>query len=119
MADAASLLRDARQRHHLDQRTLAHRAGTSQTQISRIERGVVSPSVSTLERLLAALGERLELVAVSALDPSAQRAFPDHAAERRNEYASTTPAERVAVAINLSRTATRIADAAAARTTST
>jgi hypothetical protein len=35
--------------------------------------------------------------------------FPDHTSERRAEYARTTPAERVAEAIELSRTATRLA----------
>jgi len=58
---AADLLREVRSRHALDQRTLARRARTSQTQISRIEREVVSPSVATLARLLTAMGERLEL----------------------------------------------------------
>jgi hypothetical protein len=38
--------------------------------------------------------------------------FPDHTAERRTELARTTPAQRVAEAIALSRTATRIAAAA-------
>lgn len=119
MADPARLLRDARRRHGIDQRSLALRAGTSQTQISRIERGVVSPSISTLERLLSTLGERLELVAVDALSPGSPTSPPDHAAERRLEYASATPAGRVAEAIALSRTATRIAAAAeAARATS-
>ena len=35
--------------------------------------------------------------------------FPDHTAERRSELARTTPGERVAEAIELSRTATRVA----------
>jgi hypothetical protein len=38
--------------------------------------------------------------------------FPDHTAERRAELAHTTPAQRVAEAIVLSRTATRVAAAA-------
>lgn len=38
--------------------------------------------------------------------------FPNHTAERRSEFARTTPAERVVEAIALSRTATRIAAAA-------
>lgn len=113
MRDAGTLLRDARRRHRIDQRTLARRAGTSQTQISRIERGVVSPSVATLERLLATLGERLELVAVAHVVRQPGE-FPDHAAERRREYASTAPADRVLEAISLSRTATRVAAAGAA-----
>jgi transcriptional regulator with XRE-family HTH domain len=45
------------------QAQLAARARTSQAAISRIERGLVSPSVSTLATLLDLLGEGLELTA--------------------------------------------------------
>lgn len=55
------LVRGTRQRHGLTQAQLALRAGTSQNAVSRIERGEVSPSFDTAERLLAAMGERLEL----------------------------------------------------------
>ena len=57
------LLRDARRRHGVTQEQLAARARTSQAAISRIERDVVSPSVSTLATLLDLLGEELELAA--------------------------------------------------------
>src|ERR671922_16061 len=68
--EAGALLRDARRRHGLDQRTLARRARTSQTQISRIERGEISPTVGMLNRLLEAMGERLELTAVNGPRPN-------------------------------------------------
>jgi transcriptional regulator with XRE-family HTH domain len=58
-----ALLRDARRRHGLTQAQLAARARTSQAAVSRIERGLVSPSVSTLATLLDLLGEELELTA--------------------------------------------------------
>lgn len=58
---AGELLRDARRRHGLTQRQLAIRARTSQAAISRIERGVVSPSVETLGDLLWMMNERLVL----------------------------------------------------------
>lgn len=58
---AADLIRDARRRNGVSQRSLARRARTTQRHVSRIERGEVSPSVETLERLLRAMGERLEL----------------------------------------------------------
>jgi transcriptional regulator with XRE-family HTH domain len=58
---AGELLRDARCRHGLTQRQLATRARTSQAAISRIERGVVSPTVDTLGELLWLMNERLEL----------------------------------------------------------
>ena len=53
----AELLKQTRRRHGVSQRTLALRAGTDQGAISRIERGQVSPSIETVERLLAAMGE--------------------------------------------------------------
>ncbi len=58
---AGELLRTVRRRHGLTQRQLADRARTSQAAISRIERGVVSPTVETLATLLDLMGEELEL----------------------------------------------------------
>lgn len=58
---AAELLREVRRRHGLTQRQLADRARTSQAAISRIERGLVSPSVATLTTLLGLMGEQLVL----------------------------------------------------------
>jgi transcriptional regulator with XRE-family HTH domain len=55
------LIRDARHRHRLSQRRLALRSGSSQAWISRVERGEVSPSVESLDRLLLVMGERLSL----------------------------------------------------------
>ena len=54
MPTAAALLRQARSRAGLSQRALARRAGTAQSVIARIERGVTSPTWDTLERLLEA-----------------------------------------------------------------
>jgi transcriptional regulator with XRE-family HTH domain len=56
-----TLLRDARRRHGLTQKQLAIRARTSQAAISRIERGLVSPTVETLQKLLAMVNEELVL----------------------------------------------------------
>ncbi|HLE98765.1 MAG TPA: helix-turn-helix domain-containing protein [Gaiellaceae bacterium] len=58
---AGELLREARRRHGLTQRQLAARARTSQAAISRIERGLVSPSVDTLAGFLWLMNERLVL----------------------------------------------------------
>jgi transcriptional regulator with XRE-family HTH domain len=55
------LLREARRRHGLTQAQLAARARTSQAAISRIERDLVSPTVSTLAGLLELMGEELDL----------------------------------------------------------
>ncbi|CAN5655197.1 MAG: helix-turn-helix domain-containing protein [Actinomycetota bacterium] len=58
---AGELLRETRRRHGLTQRQLAIRARTSQAAISRIERGVVSPTVETLAELLWMMNEELVL----------------------------------------------------------
>src|SRR3989442_15112230 len=55
MTTAAELLRQARTRAGLSQRELAHRAGTAQSVIARIEKGQTSPTWETLDRLRAAL----------------------------------------------------------------
>lgn len=55
MTTAAELLRQARTRAGLSQRELAHRAGTAQSVIARIEKGQTSPTWETLDRLLAAV----------------------------------------------------------------
>ena len=59
--EAGELLREARRRHGLTQKRLAIRARTSQAAISRIERGLVSPTVETLGKLLAMVNEELVL----------------------------------------------------------
>lgn len=58
---AGELLRATRLGHGLTQRQLAIRARTSQAAISRIERDVLSPSVSTLAELLRLMNEELVL----------------------------------------------------------
>lgn len=59
--DAGGLIREARRSAGLTQTELARRAGTSQAAISRYESGTSSPSVATLQRLLAACGKHLRL----------------------------------------------------------
>jgi predicted nucleotidyltransferase/DNA-binding XRE family transcriptional regulator len=58
---AATLIRTTRESAGLSQRALAARAGTSQPAVSRYESGASSPSVATLDRLLAVRGARLGL----------------------------------------------------------
>jgi transcriptional regulator with XRE-family HTH domain len=60
--DAATLLRTARRRAGLSQREVARRAAIPQPAVSRIERGLVSPRVVTLEKLLEACEMELEAV---------------------------------------------------------
>jgi transcriptional regulator with XRE-family HTH domain len=60
---SGQLLQAARRRHGLTQRQLAARARTSQAAISRVERDLVSPSVTTLANWLDLMGEELQLAA--------------------------------------------------------
>jgi transcriptional regulator with XRE-family HTH domain len=103
--DSGALLRDARERHGLSQTALARRASTTPRQVGRIERGEISPSITTLDRLLRALGERLELGSVVAEGGNLGDA------ELRAALA-LSPAERVQEAFALSRTLTGLASAA-------
>ena len=59
--EPGQLLREARIRHGLSQERLARRAGTTQSAISRIEQGRISPTVQTLAELLRLMGEDLVL----------------------------------------------------------
>jgi transcriptional regulator with XRE-family HTH domain len=96
------VLRQARTRHGLDQRTLARRAGTSQVQISRIERGETSPTVDTLARLLAVMGERL---VIESEPVRGNRSTT----ELRADFEGLSPEQRVAQAVELSRSLSGIA----------
>lgn len=81
------MLREARSRHGVSQRRLALRAGTSQDAISRIERGVESPTLERLAHLLTVLGERLELRVVPLAEAETATAALT-ARERLREAAS-------------------------------
>jgi transcriptional regulator with XRE-family HTH domain len=81
------LLREARKRHGVSQRELALRARTSQDAISRIERGVESPTLERLSHLLMLLGERLVLDSEPLVE-AARDAVPRSARERLREAAS-------------------------------
>lgn len=58
---AGELLREARESAGMRQGELASRCGTAQSAVSRIERGHISPTVETLERLVRATGARLDM----------------------------------------------------------
>jgi transcriptional regulator with XRE-family HTH domain len=83
------LLRDARHRKHVSQESLATRAGTTQSAISRIERDRVSPSIETLRELLYLLGEDLVLAAEqrdSGIDATLNRERLRHPPSDRLDY---------------------------------
>lgn len=62
-SSAEAVLREARRQAGLSQVELARRAGVTQSVISAYESGARQPSVPTLDRLVAAAGFDLELVA--------------------------------------------------------
>jgi transcriptional regulator with XRE-family HTH domain len=85
--NAAAMLRMARRRAGLTQRELARRAGVSQPTISRIEHGVVSPSVDTLSPLIEAC--EMDLLIVDRPGEGVDRTLI-------RERLMMTPGERVA-----------------------
>src|ERR1051326_61460 len=69
MKSPQELRLEARRAAGLSQRGLARRADTSQPAIARYESGAATPSLETLQRLLAACGRRLHLVVEGAVAP--------------------------------------------------
>lgn len=57
----AQILLDARKNAGLTQQELAERLGVDKGYVSRLERGLTIPSVSTLYRIAAAMGLAVEL----------------------------------------------------------
>ena len=55
-------LLDARREEHITQAELAKRIGSNKSYISRIENGLIDPSISTVLKIVDALGLRLEIV---------------------------------------------------------
>jgi len=116
---AGGLLLEARRRSSLTQRQLADRAVTAQSVVARIERGLSTPTLGTLARLVGAAGYTLEttLVPKNPTDPviEAFKRDIDRSLLRRN--LEKTPSERVRSLQGLSRLAAeaRRAGKAAAR----
>ena len=109
---ASRILSLARRRAGLTQRALAGRAGVPQPAIARIEAGRVTPSVTTLDRLLRATGHVLDLAPLegSGVDRTLIRAALARSAEER--VASAGEAGRRLLAF---RDASRIARRAEAK----
>lgn len=92
-APAAGLIRAARAQAGLTQAALAERLGTTQSVVSRWERGGDEPRLSTLARVLRACGLRLVL--------STEADDVDRAQIR--QQLAMSPAERLASVANVSR----------------
>lgn len=57
----AQILLDARKNARLTQEELARRIGANKSYISRVERGLLTPTVATLYKIAAAMGLTVEL----------------------------------------------------------
>lgn len=101
MTAPGQLIRERRLAHGLTQAQLALRAGTTQTALSRLERGEVSPTVATVERILFVLGERVEL-GVTGLKG-------DHDEAHLAGLLARLPAERLQLAMSWNRLAGDVA----------
>ena len=101
--DTGELIRRTRGERGLDQAALARRAGTTQAYVSRVERGLVSPSLPTLERLLHAMGRHLQ-GRVAPLPPG--NVSPE---QLRADLRELSAADRLAQAIELSEYLTELA----------
>ena len=97
------LIRTTRVRHGLSQERLARRAGTCQSAVSRLEADEISPSVETLDLLMRAMGERLQIVSAAP-----ER---DYDLAHRQATAARSPSERLALGISWNRMAGRLAAA--------
>lgn len=53
---------DARKKEGITQSELAEKIGTNKSYISRIEKGLIEPSISTFCRIIDALGLKIEIV---------------------------------------------------------
>jgi transcriptional regulator with XRE-family HTH domain len=100
---ASELVRSTRCRLGLSQRRLALRAGTTQAAVSRIERGLVSPTFKTLRELMLAMGEEPVL--------TSRRLPTDWDPAHMASTLARTPEERLALAISWNRMAGELANA--------
>jgi transcriptional regulator with XRE-family HTH domain len=96
----AELVRTTRSELGLSQRQLAYRAGMTQAAVSRIERGTVSPSFSTLRELMHAMGREPVL--------SAERIDVDRDPVHTRSARERTPEERLRLAIGWNRLASEL-----------
>ncbi|MDF9830383.1 helix-turn-helix transcriptional regulator [Parabacteroides sp. PF5-6] len=56
------IIHDARKQEKMTQTELAERIGTNKSYISKVEKGVVEPGISTFCRIIDALGLKIEIV---------------------------------------------------------
>lgn len=103
--DPGRIIRERRVANRLTQAQLALRAGSTQAAISRLERGQLSPTFETFERLLTVMGEEAGVVV--------HRARGDHDRARLAALRARPPAERFELALSWNRLAGEVARAGA------
>ena len=59
---SGQILQDARKEAKVTQAELARRTNTTKSYISKVENGIITPSVGMFYRIIAALGLRVEVV---------------------------------------------------------
>jgi transcriptional regulator with XRE-family HTH domain len=91
------VIRERRLAHGLTQAQLALRAGT----LSRLERGELSPTFATVQRILFVLGETLDL--------DVRPLVGDHDPAHLADLLARTPAERLELAMSWNRLAGEVA----------
>lgn len=101
--NAGELVSSTRKRLGLSQRRLALRAGTTQAVVSRIERGDVSPTFTTLRELMIAMGEEPVL--------SSRRLPTNWDPAHMTSTLERSPEQRLALALSWNRMAARLAAA--------
>src|SRR4051812_19775534 len=103
--EAAVLIRRARSEAGLTQAQLARRLGVTQAALARLEKPGANPTIATLDRVLGAVGRRLELRlgrAAASVDETLLR-----------EALRLSPSERLAAAARLTADAESLAAAGA------
>lgn len=100
LVDAGQLIRERRLANGLTQAQLALRAGSTQAAISRLERGELSPTIETVDRLLAVMGEEAEM--------HVRRGRLECDPNRLRTLRSRPPADRLAQAIAWNRLAAQV-----------
>jgi transcriptional regulator with XRE-family HTH domain len=106
VTDAGRLIRERRLANGLTQAQLALRSGSTQAAISRLERGELSPTFATIDRLLSVMGEEADL--------RTRRGTRDYAVERLKALRLRSPAERLELALSWNRLAGEMGRAGAA-----
>lgn len=89
------MIREARQGSGLSQAALAQRLSTTQSAVSRWERGHDEPRLSTLDAILRACGRQLVLTSQTAVPDDVDRA-------QIRQQLAMTPEERLASVTNVS-----------------